>query len=913
MRMPFSKRSLLIVAAAPAILMAQGTTTAAVTGTVRDAQGKPVAGAVVRLSSPALIGGERKVTTNTNGGYRMPLLPPGRYRIVVEAEGFQPITSQETLELGRTSNLNWSFAPMASASVEVVAVAAEIKEVTPTGLGTNVALEKVETLPVSRDLGSVMDLTAGVNGQMAWGGTSQNNAYLLDGVNVGDPGASSQWIFPNMDWIEEIQVGGVGAPAEMGNFTGGYVNAVVKRGGNTTTGGLSGYYNTNAWQDSYSGDHPLLTDESKKPSKGKNFDYGFHLGGPIVKDKLWYFASVASIQNEASIYGTRFVGKEESLKAIAKLTWQVNQDGTLEAFYAYDTLDYEHRGLSPYVQPIATSQQRSPNSSYNLSYTHILGTGMVLTGKVTGYNGKFDLTSYNGTSPSLVIPQGFDNTVLFNNVVTEEFNKRNRLTFSGLFDWFISAGSSNHAVRMGLDVEQSKVDEVRSIPGGLRYVGYQDNNQAFADYAIQGGGLNSHVKMDRTTVFVQDTWDIGQRLTLAPGLRWEKYVGKSGGTEYWSSSTLAPRFGFTFALTSNLSQALKAHWGRYFEGLSSGMFRNGVPGTLPTQIAYAWGSGTDAIDPYTPSTWSAVPVDFNQELFRSEQNYRIDPEVDHPYADVLTLGYEVSFAKNWNAGVTWINKRYKDAVVLLEGSPDPNQTSSTLLNPLTGQSLTYWNTGLGANDHTYVIANDDRGERKYDAVTVTLERRFVDNWDLNASYTRARLEGNLQTVNALDNVFLSPNNLQNAYGDLPGQSDHEFKLRSGYRFSTGTTLSAVFTYLSGFHWTPLIEITQLGPDGSDSAVLKAAKLGSETYPALQLLDLRATQDFKLGSRFHLETFIEIRNIFNDGSPTAVDNLLTSQMAGDVTPTTQLPVFNTYLLPVGYATPRNFRVGMRLKF
>ena len=53
----------------------------------------------------------------------------------------------------------------------------------------------------------------------------------------------------------------------------------------------------------------------------------------------------------------------------------------------------------------------------------------------------------------------------------EEFNKRNRLTFSGLFDWFISAGSSNHAVRMGLDVEQSKVDEVRSIPGGLRYVG----------------------------------------------------------------------------------------------------------------------------------------------------------------------------------------------------------------------------------------------------------------------------------------------------------------------------------------------------------------------------------------------------------------------------------------------------------
>lgn len=912
MPLTFSNRSLLIVAAAPAVLLAQGATTAAVTGTIRDAQGNPVAGALVRLSSHALIGGERRITTNANGGYRMPLLPPGRYRIVVEAEGFQPITSQETLELGRTTTLNWAFAPVASASVEVVAIATEINEVTPTGLGLNITTAQVETMPVTRELGAVMNLTPGINGQAAWGGTNRNNAFLMDGVNVSDPATSNQWIFPNMDWIDEVQVGGLGAPAEMGNFTGSYVNAVIKRGGNTLRGGFSGYYTNNSWQEAYAGSHPLLSEEEKKPSSGKSYDLGFHVGGPILKDRVWYFASVSKLRDEATIYGTRFIGKTETMKAIGKLTWQVSTDGTLEAFLSHDSLDYDHRGLTGYIDPLATWKQRSPNHTYNLAYTQVLGTGKVLSAKLTGYQGQLNLSSYNGEAPSLYIPEGFTGISLFNNAQTVQLNDRSRLSFASTLDWYFASGTHSHALRMGIDLERSTVKEIRRIPGNLRYEGYRDGSLVRPRLAVTGGGRNIDVALERAAAFLQDTWNIGPRLTLAPGLRWERYEGLSESTGYWSSNTLAPRIGLTWSLTSDLSHVVKAHWGRYFEALGSGMFSVAVPGALPTEIAYAWGSGGQTVDPLDPASWSAIPVDYGTERYRIERHYALDPKVEHPFADAFTASYEFTFAKHWRGGLTLLRKQFHDAVVLRETAVDGGAFSS-LRNPLTGQPLPYWITALRGNDHRYLITNDDRSERNYGSATLSIARTAHDAWDFAFSYTRAHLRGNLESINGLDSVFLDPNNLLNANGDLPGVSDHEVKLRSGYRFQTGTTVQAIYTYLSGNHWTPIIRITGLGPDQSTTAILNALPLGSETYEALSRLDLRISQTLRLGSRLQLEGFLEGRNLLNDASPTAVNNLLASRRADQIMPDTPLSIQAGYLFPDGYLTPRNFRVGMRLKF
>ncbi len=124
-------------------VFAQGTTTSAITGIVRDPEGRPLAGATIRLSSGDLIGGERVLKSSENGSYRMPALPPGLYRVSVEFKGYETLSGFEILELGRTSTLHWKFMPVGSATVEVVASAANLMETTPTGVSTNMSVEQV--------------------------------------------------------------------------------------------------------------------------------------------------------------------------------------------------------------------------------------------------------------------------------------------------------------------------------------------------------------------------------------------------------------------------------------------------------------------------------------------------------------------------------------------------------------------------------------------------------------------------------------------------------------------------------------------------------------------------------------------------------------------------------------------------
>ncbi|HEX7554429.1 MAG TPA: carboxypeptidase-like regulatory domain-containing protein, partial [Geothrix sp.] len=277
-----SRFSALVLAlvACPAALLAQSSTTAALTGVVKNPKGAPLAGAMVRVSSPSLIGGERAVRTAENGTYRVPMLAPGRYRIVVEAPGLTTLVSNETLELGKTSTLNWKFAAAASVTVEVIAAASE--DVATTSLTQNYSTEDLATLPVDRSMSGIMNLTPGVNGKAAWGGDTGENAWLMDGMNIGDVSGNSQWLYANPDWFSEVQVGGIGAAAEYGNFNGGYTNALVKRGGNELAGSFNIYYADAAWQAKTSNRYPGL---NRDLQPGKTYDAAINVGGPIIKDK----------------------------------------------------------------------------------------------------------------------------------------------------------------------------------------------------------------------------------------------------------------------------------------------------------------------------------------------------------------------------------------------------------------------------------------------------------------------------------------------------------------------------------------------------------------------------------------------------------------------------------------------------
>lgn len=294
----------LALVATPA-LVAQSTTTSALTGVVRGSDGSPLAGATVRISSPSMIGGERVMKTADNGVYRFPVLPPGRYHIVVEAGG-RTMTGNEVLELGRTSTVNWRFPAVADAVVEVVAVSGS-QEMASTTTTRNFTAEDIENLPIKRDISAIAALTPGINltpgsgtrvSASGFGGDRDNsNAYLINGINVGDSSTGQAWVQVNPDWFEEVQIGGVGAGAEFGGFTGAYFNGIIKKGGNTFSGTLAGYYQKDSWSAVQM--VPDESDPTRPPSRkigDSASDLALNMGGPIIKDKLFFFVGVEGMR-----------------------------------------------------------------------------------------------------------------------------------------------------------------------------------------------------------------------------------------------------------------------------------------------------------------------------------------------------------------------------------------------------------------------------------------------------------------------------------------------------------------------------------------------------------------------------------------------------------------------------------------
>lgn len=901
----------LTLVASPAILMGQGATTSALMGLVRDPQGAPLPGATVRIASSSLIGGEKVMKTTANGSYRFPALPPGLYRITVESGSWAPLSGFEILELGRTSSVNWQFQAMAGATVEVVAATATAAgESTPAAVTQNFTAETLEALPAERNISAIMNLTPGINGSSAWGGMSRNNAYLMDGVNVGDPSGNSQWIYPNMDWFEEIQVGGVGAPAEFGGFTGAFVNTVIKRGGNELKGSINGYYGDAAWVADLNNDDPRLTPEDKKTQPGKDWDVGFNVGGPIIKDKLWYFVSASRTQSETTPVGTTGVLKIENLKAIAKLTWQVIPTATLEGFIEYDTMDEEQRGLDRYTLPIATVQEKSPSRSYNLTWTQTFGSDKVLTLKATGYSGRYDLLPYNGSQPPLDAFDTYNGIEYYNNTFFYDENYRARATFAGIFDWFLSSGKGSHALRMGLEVEQASDEEFEGIPGGIGYTattlydpvtGAETGLETYD--AMTGGGWNVRARLDRTMAFVQDTWTISDRVSVMPGLRFEQFKGRAYGADtLWSTSTLAPRIGVTIALTADQKHMLKAHWGRYFEGLNTYMFDRAIPGGYPIEEHFWWGA-PDLIDPLDPSTWP--PFDPTTSYLRIDQYSALDPNIKHPYADASTISYEARFGSQWSGSLTWIHKENKDAVVRVDQAPDPDGFYDSVVNPLTGQDVPVWDTGLYADEHQYLITNDGRSERKYDAWTLGVDKAMANDWSFTASYTKAKLKGNITRIDGYDDVFLNPNTQYNAQGQLPGFHEEEVKGRIVYQMPWKMRIAASYTYLSGERWTPYIRTWYTGPDQAFRARLFATERGAEKYPSRSLLDVRLSQDIPLGKKVNAEVFVEGFNLLNSGAPTAWNTRVNQNYTGTV--------YADYKLPTATVKPRNYRLGLRVSF
>jgi outer membrane receptor protein involved in Fe transport len=323
---------------------AQTVSTGSIAGTVLDTAGAAVPGATVRVTSPNLIS-PQSATTDDNGHYAILNLPPGRYNVTIEAggKGFDKFEKANVeVNLSRTSAVDAEMRPQAVGGVvNVTDTSGAAVDVAANTSGSNVSTEQFSNFPTQRTVQSLYSIAptvsrsglrdaSGRDRDPSVGGSSgPENNYILDGVNTTDPAFGGSGANLPFEFVQEVEIKTGAYGAEYGKATGGIFNVITKSGGNEVRGDAFGYFTTKG-----------LVRETKNfpftgaaPNGFSEIDAGFDIGGPIKKDKLWFFGAFNPQQRKNSFLTQTFHAPVENKITTpfysGKITWGVNTNNTL--------------------------------------------------------------------------------------------------------------------------------------------------------------------------------------------------------------------------------------------------------------------------------------------------------------------------------------------------------------------------------------------------------------------------------------------------------------------------------------------------------------------------------------------------------------------------------------------------------
>jgi outer membrane receptor protein involved in Fe transport len=322
--------------------MAQTSTTGSIEGLVTDPNGAAVKGATVSVTSPNLISPQTG-TTDDNGRYKILNLPPGSYKVMIEGSGFGKFEKDGVaVNLGRTSTADAQL-NLATATASVTVTGAAVVDTAANTTGSNVSTEQFSNFPTQRTVqglytiaptvtrSGLRDATGRDRDPSVAGSSGPENNYILDGVNTTDPAFGGSGANLPFEFVQEVEIKTGAYGAEYGKSTGGIFNVITKSGTNEFHGDLFGYGTTKG----------LVRSVKNFPFTGSSangfseVDLGGDIGGPIKKDKLWFFGAF-NPQRRKNFYLTQtFFQPVENKVSIpfyaGKVTWAVNNNNTFTA------------------------------------------------------------------------------------------------------------------------------------------------------------------------------------------------------------------------------------------------------------------------------------------------------------------------------------------------------------------------------------------------------------------------------------------------------------------------------------------------------------------------------------------------------------------------------------------------------
>lgn len=693
--------SVLLLTSLTALARAQtvSATTGAINGRVVDNTGAVLPGVTITISSPSMMG-TRTTVTNPDGQYRFPAVPPGDYTITYELTGFGTVRREAVrVGLGFTATVNVEMAVASLQESVTVTGESPVVDTAATQITTNFQAQQLANLPNARDFWSILSQAPAISltridvggsaagtqtGYVVYGTTGQNRP-MVEGI-VATEGTAAAGFYYDYGAVEEVSVGTAAHSAEM-PWPGVQSQFISKSGGNTYHGMFYADYQNESIQ-SYNIDEDQVSRgvrgggglEPRDINRLSAYhDINTDVGGFIKRDKIWFYASFRD--QDVSARYTNFPVKPHRTRLTnytGKSTYMLNENNKLIA-YAQAGRKHQPNRLDPFGP---TGGSLSPTSAINLTeeatwqqlywgwvwkgeYNYVINDAMFFEVRA-GQFGYDWPNKPNGSSPRY--EDIGNSTVSGGNRDWRRDRRRNQVL--GSLSYFKDGFAGSHNFKFGGEMFRETVTDMwlDGYPGDFLHVlrnGAPIEVYLFQTPSISENGLWTYA------AFVSDTWRVNERLTLLPGIRFDRYraflpeqehpAGRFNPTpqtfaavnDVISFNHIAPRFGATFDVRGDGKTVVKANFGQYWFNPGADFLFNVNPNSQVWWNRYAW------TDPNGDGVWNPGEEGALLASRGGTAAEGLDPDLKNQYTLEWAGWFEHELVPNFGVrtGLIWRGER----------------------------------------------------------------------------------------------------------------------------------------------------------------------------------------------------------------------------------------------------------------
>jgi hypothetical protein len=809
--------------------------TASIQGSVTDSTGAALPGVTVEATSPDR-GQKLSVQTDSAGHYHFPSVPPGVYTVTATLSGMQPASASKVeAKLGSSPKVDLVLKVAAVAESITVSADTQLVDVTSSAAQTSIRTETFEKLPRGRDFSSVVVQAPSANQNNKNGGISidgasgAENRFIMDGVDTTNPQTGVQGKALMTEFVDEVQVKSAGYPAEFGGSTGGVINVITKTGTNDFKGSLGGEYTNTSWN----GQNALIDTGTRTLTRGpilqlnltntgfeqyqpiedttNQIEPSFTIGGPILKDNLWFYAGYKpqrqSINRTVTFVPAQGGATVEFPQKFRRNNWVGTLSGQVGSKLLFkasgNNSGYETTNLLPGATGRGSSDPRAYAPDDKLEnwtasgYADYVATpSWFLSAKGGRFYRNYSQSSVS-SDPLISFASGINSAVFpeiptelvkpsgYSNIPTNTASQKDAYTRDNVnldASWFGNAAGS-HRVKGGIQLDEIKNEVLR---GQQNYLVTASWNAVCQFCAGRGKYGSAGVYTFQTTgnvqdkiegLFLQDAWTtMNDRLTINAGVRTESEAVPSYATTGITGSKaisfdfkdkIAPRLGFSYDVFGNGRSKAFGSYGTFYDIMKMELPRGSFGGD---KWIY-WGFDLDSFDwtkwsgcqnvtndtsvkPTCPGMTLRSSVDLRHPA-NSADLPLVDPNLKPMESREMSLGFQQDVGQASALGFRWVNKKLVRAIedvgvhnVHADGSESED---FFIANPGFGVAQK-----ILAAFGCAVCPAMPKAKRDYNGYEVEYTKRYQAHWLLHASYLYSTLKGNYSGLANADEITATP-------------------------------------------------------------------------------------------------------------------------------------------------------------